>query len=106
MFPKNRKPKRDVVSSNLFELAVALLELPRRRNILAEAWIEQSCPNLSRILKTNIVNNFPNKHFQIVRKKVFDLKDKGHFFFLLNLFLKAEPDIYRKSFTTGNDKLS
>ena len=103
MFPENRKPKRDVVSSNLFELAVALLELPRRRNFLAEAWIEQSYPNLSRIFKTNISNNFPNKHFQI---EVFDLKDKGNFFFLLNLFLKAEPDIYRKSFTTGNDKLS
>ena len=37
MFAENRKPKRDVVSSNLFELAVALLELPRRRNFLAEA---------------------------------------------------------------------
>ena len=56
--------------------------------------------------QTNIVNNFPNKHFQIVQKQVFDLKDKGNLFFLLNLFLKAEPDIYRKSFTTGNDKLS
>ena len=30
MFAENRKPKRDVVSSNLFELVVALLELPRR----------------------------------------------------------------------------
>ena len=106
MFAENWKPKRDVVSSNLFELAVALLELPRRRNFLAEAWIEQSYPNLSRIFKTNIVSNFLNKHFQIVQKKVFDLKDKGRLFFLLNLFLKAELDIYRKSFTTGNDKLS